>query len=107
MASHGFRNGSETTATLPDVVPFDIPKLTRLSWELGSRVVDDEESTLHSEWEHTRTSRTLSIFQATNNTVLICVRTPLGRERFYGATRSDLDSVLPELDVAPQWQRAD
>ncbi|RKD98278.1 hypothetical protein [Halopiger aswanensis] len=105
MATHGFQDGGNAGASLPDAVPFDLPHLTRLSWELGSRVVDDEEATLHSEWEPAGRTWQLSIFRVTSNTIVIRVRTPVGREKFYGAAELDLASALPELRSAPQWRR--
>ncbi|WP_018256647.1 hypothetical protein [Halomicrobium katesii] len=38
MATHSARPGDEDRATLPDAVPFELPILTRLSWELGALV---------------------------------------------------------------------
>ncbi|WP_265108109.1 hypothetical protein [Halosolutus halophilus] len=105
MATHAPQNGGDAGAELPDVVPFTLPHLTRLSWELGSRVVGDDESTLHSEWERTGSSWLLSIFRVTDNTVILKVRTPVGRERFYGAARSDLQTARPRLEDSPYWHR--
>jgi hypothetical protein len=104
MAVHGTGDADTGGGALPEVVPFDLPHLTRLSWELGTRVVEDEESTLHSDWEHVGTPWSLSIFQATSHTVLIRVRTPVGRERFYGTTQSDLEQSLPQIQAAPGWE---
>lgn len=105
MVAHSWQDGSATSAELPDVVPFDLPYLSRLSWELGSRVVEDDESALHSTWEHTGTSWMLSICRVTSNTVVMRICTPIGRERFYGAAQSDVTAALPSLDAAPHWQR--
>ncbi|GAB3676232.1 hypothetical protein [Halopiger thermotolerans] len=105
MATHGFQDGGTAGASLPEAVPFDLPHLTRLSWELGSRVVDDEEATLHSEWEPAGSMWRLSIFRVTSNTVVIRVRTPVGREQFYGAAQLDLESALPALESDSQWRR--
>jgi len=104
MATHGARGGADRAA-LPGDFPFDLARLSRLSWELGTRVVDDEEATLHSEWDRAGTAWSLSIFRVTDDTVLLSVRTPVGRERFYGATEIDLTEALPRLDAAPNWRR--
>lgn len=103
MAAHSFQDGGDDCVTLPNIVPFDLSCLTRLSWELGSRVVDDDESTLHSRWEHRSQSQTLSIFRVTSNTIIMCVQTPVGRERFYGTTQSDLKSAVPNLIASSYW----
>jgi hypothetical protein len=92
-------------ARLPDVVPFDLAHLTRLSWELGSRVVDDGEATLHSEWGYSGSPWELSLFHVTSETVAVRLRTPAGRERFYGAARMDLEAALPALEGAAGWRR--
>lgn len=105
MSTHSVQNGGATCAELPDVVPFDLPHLSQLSWELGARVVEDDESSLHSTWKHTSTSWIVSVFRVTSNTVIMRVCTPVGRERFYGAAHSDLTSALPSLDTAPHWQQ--
>ncbi len=105
MAAHGFQDRGATYTELPDVVPVDLPRLTRLSWELGARVVEDDETTLHSKWEHTGPSWMLSVYRVTSNTVVMRVCTPVGRERFYGAAQSDLTSALPNLNAVPHWQQ--
>lgn len=105
MATHGFQQGAASSVSLPDAVPFDLAHLSRLSWELGSRVADGDDATLHSEWAQTGRSWTLSIFRVTSNTDIMRVRTPVGRERFYGAARLDLESALPSLESAADWQR--
>ena len=107
MAAHGARDGGVDRAALPESFPFDLDRLSRLSWELGSRTVEDDEATRHSEWNHVGTSWKLSIIRVTDDTVLLSVRTPVGRERFYGAAQIDLDEALPRLDAAPRWQRVE
>jgi hypothetical protein len=105
MAAHSSQNASEVSPELPDVVPFDLQPLTRLSWELGLRIVEDDETTVLDEWEQTNTSWMLSVFRATSNTVIIRITTPVGRERFYGTTQADLHSALPSLAAAPYWEQ--
>lgn len=105
MAAHSFQDGGATCAELPDVVPFNLPHLSRLSWELGARIVDDDKSSLHSTWEYTGTSWMLSICHVTSNTVVMRVCTPVGRERFYGVAQSDLTAALRSLNAAPHWHR--
>ncbi|QSX00239.1 hypothetical protein [Haloterrigena alkaliphila] len=105
MATHISQGGSGAGVSLPDAVPAELPHLTRLSWELGSNVVDCDDASLHSEWERAGGSWRLSIFRVTSNTVVVRVRTPVGRERFYGAAELDLESALPRLESAPRWTR--
>ncbi|WP_248897539.1 hypothetical protein [Haloplanus halobius] len=103
MATRGSPSGDGVT--LPDAVPFDLSPLTRLSWELGARVVDGDESSLQSRWTGTDSSWSLSLFRVTSQTVVIRVRTPIGREQFYGAAQMDLSRALPRLDASPRWRR--
>jgi len=107
MATHSPPSDDNGTGdvTLPAVVPFALPYVSRLSWELGSRVVADDESRLCGEWEHAGRSWTLSVFRVTSETCLVRLQTPVGRERFYGTAQSDLLPALPALDDAPSWLR--
>jgi len=98
--------GNETDdGSLPHVLPFSLAHETRLSWELGSRTVEDDRATHRGAWTHSRSQWTLSVYEVTSATDLLCVRTPVGRERFYGVARMDLDPVLSTLDDTPGWQR--
>lgn len=90
---------------LPGVVPFDLPHLSRLSWELGSRVVDDPTATREGEWEHVDGSWSLAAHRVTSATVVLRLTSPTGREHFYGTTERQFESVVPELDAAPRWRR--
>ncbi len=107
MAVLDTRDDSTDSVSLPDVVPFDIPHLSRLSWELGSRVVNEEASVRVGEWKHVRGGWRMSLFEVTNSTAIVRVRTSVGRKRFYGAIQSELESARPELETAPSWRRAD
>ncbi|WP_435069543.1 hypothetical protein [Haloplanus sp. C73] len=103
MATRDTGNGG---ARLPDAVPFDASSVSRLSWELGARVVADDESTRVGRWDHVRSARSLAVFRVTGETVVVRVRTPIGRERFYGVACMDIRDALPRLDDAPSWERA-
>lgn len=92
-------------AELPAVVPFDLAPLTRLSCPLGERIVSDDESTRLGEWGYVDGTWSLSVFEATDYTVILRVRTPVGRQRFYGAIQADIKSVEPSLNAADDWQR--
>ncbi|MFB6096998.1 MAG: hypothetical protein ABEJ74_06385 [Haloferacaceae archaeon] len=105
MASRGSPHGDDTRPSPPADVPFELPGLTRLSWELGSRVVGEKEATLRGEWEHTADARALSVFEVTTETAIVRLRTPVGRERFFGAAQMDLEAALPRLDDSPEWSR--
>jgi hypothetical protein len=102
MATRGQHSGGPS---LPDVVPFDPAVLTRLSWELGARVIDDGASTGVARWTRVQSSWSVSVFRVTSETVVMRIRTPIGRERFYGAAWMDLEGLLPALDDTPAWER--
>jgi len=105
MAAHGTRGDGTEPASLPDIVPLELSHLSRLSWELGSHVVSDSDSVLINEWDHASNRWQLSVFEVTANTVIIRVRTSVGRERFYGALDSEFRSALAAIETAPSWQR--
>lgn len=102
MAVRGSRDRRTESASLPAIVPFDVPHLSRLNWELGSRVIEGAPPV--GNWRHTGRRWAISVFDVTDNTVVIRIRTSVGRERFYSAIRSELQSALPELDSAAAWR---
>lgn len=106
MAVRGTESEGSDPTVLPGIVPLDVPHLSRLSWELGSRVVTDEEEPINR-WKHASNRWTLSLFEVTSNTVVIRVRTSVGRERFYGAIQSEIESALPEIETSPSWRQAE
>lgn len=91
-------------ATLPDVVPFELSPLTRLSWELGARVVDGEASTSLGAWTRAGSAWSLSVFRIGSESVVVRVRTPVGRCQFYGATRSAVETVRSALEADGEWR---
>ncbi|WP_435179569.1 hypothetical protein [Halorussus sp. AFM4] len=103
MASHGTRGQSSGAARLPSQLPLALPAVSRLSWDLGSRVVAEAE--VLGSWEHRRSGRTLSAYDVTDNTVVLGVRTPAGRERFYGAAEEEFEEKRPRLAAADDWRR--
>ncbi|AGN02601.1 hypothetical protein L593_13310 [Salinarchaeum sp. Harcht-Bsk1] len=107
MAVRDSRAEVRGTVSLPAVVPFSLPHLTRTSYELGTRSIEDEEATLLERWRHRSDRWALSVFAVTNETVLLRVRTPVGRARFYGAIRSELDSAFRSLAASSDWRQVD
>jgi len=101
------RSSATRCGPLPEAVPLALEHTTRLSWELGSRVVGDETAVLDSRWRRTEAGWGLSVYRVTNHTDILEVRTPVGREQFYGVTRSEFESAVSALDASDRWQRAD
>ncbi|MFB6171603.1 MAG: hypothetical protein ABEJ23_03650 [Haloarculaceae archaeon] len=94
-----------TPAALPDVVPLALPVVTRLSWDLGERITGGEDASLRGAWRHARSPRTLELYDVTAHTAVLKLRSPVGRERFYGVPETDVDRALPALAAAGDWQR--
>lgn len=75
-----------------------------MSWKLGSRTVRDETATTLGGWERRTGNWSLTFFGVTDETAVVRVRTPVGRELFYGAIRSETRTAMRELDAAPSWR---
>jgi len=97
---------SPSCPILPDSVPDSLRPTTRLSWELGSRVIEDAEASLESEWYRTEGGWRLSVYRVTNHTDILQLRTPAGRELFYGVTQAAFGSAVSALEAANSWCRA-
>jgi hypothetical protein len=104
MAVHDSPNGTTGAASLPSLVPFELSHLTRMSWQLGSRTVQDETAESLGRWERRNDNWSLSVFGVTGETAVIRIHTPVGREQFYGAIRSEVRTAMRELEAAPSWR---
>ncbi|WP_323674651.1 hypothetical protein [Halorubellus sp. PRR65] len=83
------------------------PALTprsRLSHDLGSRVIDGDDATRVAAFEYVTGNWALAAFGVTEHTAVLRVRSPTGRERFYGAARANLDEVVPVMTADPRWE---
>jgi len=107
MATRETQGRTNGGGSLPGVVPFSLSHVTRMSWALGTRTVEADPSSLVGAWTHTDSGWALSVFEVTNATVVFRVRTPAGRERFYGAARMDFAAVRPSLATASAWRCVD
>lgn len=76
-----------------------------MSSPLGERVVEADESTCRGEFEYVGGCWSLSVFDVTDYTVVLRVRTPVGFHRFHGAIRADFEAIESKLDAADGWQR--
>ncbi|WP_135365281.1 hypothetical protein [Halosimplex halophilum] len=92
---------------LPDAVPVSLDRTTRLSWELGDRVTTGADATLAGEWRCRGTPWAVAAFDVTDNTAVLRVRTPVGRELFYGVADPDVVAARDALAEAPDWERLD
>ncbi|QDX41724.1 hypothetical protein [Salarchaeum sp. JOR-1] len=105
MTSRGSAGGSRVR--LPEVVPFEVSRVSRENWENGSRVAAADASSLRGRWGTVGSSWEVSVFVATRETVLLRVRTPVGRERFYETTQRDVQGVVTGLSASSRWRRLD
>lgn len=95
MASHESRRNtahvSHGASTLDGVVPFDTEDAAPMSWELGDRLTRQGDANRVATFENPARNTSLAVFEATTHTRLVRVRTPVGREKFYGVARRDVD----------------
>ncbi|WP_123536770.1 hypothetical protein [Halosimplex salinum] len=92
---------------LPDAVPVSLERTTRLSWELGERVTRTGEAALRGRWQCVTAPWELAVFDVADHTAVVRVRTPVGRELFYETEAGGLESALPALAEAPDWEPRD
>lgn len=96
----GGLRGRDLIAHLFDV---DSERVESLSWPLGNRVTDDADAPRLFRLTHRRSARTVTAFEVTDYTCVLRLRTPVGREKFYGIANAD---VSPDPS-SPDWLRAD
>jgi len=92
------RRGRHLIAHLFDV---DIERIESLSWPLGDRITTSADATQRFQFSHQRSAREVTAFDVTEYTCVLRLRTPVGREKFYGLAAVD---VAPDL-TATDWIR--
>lgn len=109
MSTQSARDGAAGRGDggLPGAVPVSLDRTTRLSWELGDRVTSGADATLAGEWRCHTAPWAVAVFDVTDHTAVLRVRTPVGRELFYGAADADLTTARDALSAAPDWERRD
>lgn len=85
------QTGEHRGARLAREGPVSLDDANPMSWRLGRRVTDDA-ATL-GEWHHP-SGRVVTAFDVTRDTVVLRIRTPVGRQRFYGVAKLDFDDRL-------------
>ena len=80
-------------------LPFPVDAAQSLSWDLGSELAERKPETLHLERADCNCS--LTVFEATPNTVIARFRTAVGRESFFGLAKTDLEDALS--GPADEW----
>ncbi|RZH67436.1 hypothetical protein [Natrinema altunense] len=74
-----------------------------LSWSLGNRVTADADATQLFRFAHQRSARSVTAFEVTDYTCVLRLRTPVGREKFYGIANADIET----RPVPDDWVRTD
>ncbi|WP_254763834.1 hypothetical protein [Natrinema marinum] len=100
QGANGRWRGRELVARLFDI---DTSRVESLSWSLGNRVTVEADATRRFELAHRRSMRSVTAFEVTNYTCVLRLRTPIGREKFYGVANTDI-AIPPASD---EWVRAD
>ncbi|WP_408958810.1 hypothetical protein [Natrinema sp. 74] len=100
QGANGRRRGRKLIAQLFDL---DANRIESLSWPLGNRVTVEADATHLFELAHRRSMRTVTAFGVTDYTSVLRLRTPIGREKFYGVANADI-ATPPASD---EWARAD
>ncbi len=92
------RRGRNLVAHLFDV---DIERIESLSWSLGNRITSEADADQRFRFDHRWSTRTVTAFEVTDYTCVLRLRTPVGREKFYGVASADIG-----LDrIAADWVR--
>ncbi|WP_226006385.1 hypothetical protein [Natrinema salinisoli] len=94
------RRGRNLIAHLFDV---DLERVESLSWPLGNRVTVEANAPCLFRFAHRRSTRTVTAFEVADYTRVLRLRTPVGREKFYGLATPDV-SAQPVRD---DWVRTD
>jgi hypothetical protein len=76
-------------------VPFPVDAAQSLSWDLGSELAERKPECARLERADCNCS--LTVFEATSNTVIARFRTAVGRESFFGLAKADFENALSGL----------
>ncbi|QLG47485.1 hypothetical protein [Natrinema halophilum] len=93
----GHQRGRKLIARLVDVGSEHVESL---SWHLGNRVTVEADAERRFELAHRHSRRTVTAFEVTDYTCVLRLRTPIGREKFYGVANADVSSRFDD-----EWVR--
>lgn len=102
MAVQGDQTIDTSGSTLPSSL--SLTNVTRLSWELGSRIVSDVDAVRKAMWVRENGWK-MTVYDVTDETVVLEVQTPLGRQHYYGTAKMDFTDESDRLDAAQDWKR--
>lgn len=85
-------------ALVTDLLAVGGEQVRSLSWSLGHRVTVEADAARLLELDHRSSRRRVVGFEATDYSCILRLRTPVGREKFYGVVRADLDAATEHPD---------
>lgn len=97
MATRGTTDGRERRPST-DQLPIDSSRA--LSFGLGDQLTADE--TPLAAFDHAHSPGRLRLYPATEHTVILALRSPVGHRRFYEVD-ADVEAALDDADA---WQHA-
>jgi hypothetical protein len=86
-------------------VPFALTDAESLSWDLGAELAERKPEC--ARLEHTDSGRDVTVYEATENTVIARFRTAVGREKFFGLALATFRAELESLPPGWRVERAD
>lgn len=104
MATNTVPGAGPEGKTSPTTLPLEFPYRTRLSWDLGTRVVESDQTERLSRWTDDR-GWGLFVFRVAAETNVLRFQTPIGRELFYGVERAVEPTIRSRLEAAAGWRR--
>ena len=96
MSPHDTRDahtGAAAPVAAPEPGVLDGADARPLSWDLGSELTTDVDA---HEVGGAGSRRGVTLYRVTDRTAVVRLRTPVGRERFYGVPVDDLPPSLRE-----------
>mgnify|MGYP000740101807 CR=1 FL=1 len=93
----GERSGTALSCPLPGVAA------RPLSWQLGERIVADDATRRRLTLSDPGSRTSVSVFEATDHTALVAVRTPVGRRKYYEVGAAAVERALDTLADDEEW----
>ncbi|MFB6072281.1 MAG: hypothetical protein ABEJ88_04860 [Halobacterium sp.] len=90
---------------LAERVPLPVDDAQSVSWRLGTELAAEKPECAHL--ERADGAGSLTVYEATDHTVLARFRTPVGRETFFGLATLDLEDALDRLPADWRVVRSD
>jgi len=93
----GERPGIAPSCPLPGV------SARPLSWELGERIVAEDATRRRLTLSNASGRTTVGVFEATDHTAVVAVRTPVGRRKYYEVPAAAIDRAVDAVADDDSW----